>query len=260
MGYFSTPIAVTALPEADAVRISVRASESRVDEWTVLHADVESVVTGYEDDFTGWRGVGELRVRVGRSGGDVAFYDGDDRALLRLGVSEVSSFLAHLHAALYELGGTPPARVASVKSSAAPVQNVNTSGASSINAAELESLRGMMQQIMMAVITLTSDVNRMMRQMAEREAERAAAPVMAAPMPVMLVSAPAAPVVVSAPVVAPVVVPEESEMFIPEMRTSDLTGAGLEAKEKAGAGDDLAAAAAALKAAKKRRTKKKEEG
>jgi hypothetical protein len=259
MGYFSTPIAVKPVPAAGAVRISVRASESRVDEWTVLHRDVESVLSGYEEDFFGWRGVGELRVRLGRSGADVAFYSGDDRALLRLSTSEAASFMAHLHAAFYELGGELPFSRHSVKPTETPSQSLAVPS-STAHVAELESLRGTMQQIMMAVITLTSDVNRMMRQLTERDAERAAAPPQ-----IVVVAAPtaAAPTEIKA-VVAPAPeaprAPEESEMFIPAMRASEITGTGLEAKEKSGAGDDLAAAAAALKAAKKRRVKKKEEG
>ena len=122
MGYFPTPIAVKPLPDSDAIRISVRASEARIDEWTILRHDVESVLDGYDDEYTGWRGVGELRVRMGRSGGDVAFYDGDDRALLRLSISEVASFMAHLRACMYELEGSvrlpPPASHRSAYASA----------------------------------------------------------------------------------------------------------------------------------------------
>lgn len=116
-------------------------------------------------------------------------------------------------------------------------------------------MRGVLQQIMMAVITLTSDVNRMMRQLAEREAERVVQP------QVVIMPAPAAvPQVMQVEVpAARVAGPEESEMFIPSMRPSEISGAALEASEKSGDGDELAAAAAALKAAKKRRTKKKED-
>jgi hypothetical protein len=254
MGYFSTPIAVKASVDDDAIRVSVRASETRVDEWTILRGDVRSVLEGYDDDFTGWRGVGELRVRVGRSGGDVAFYDGDDRALLRLGPSEVGSFLAHLRAAYNELPaemirGPVPVRLDYLP----PLPSASTPVAAPAVTADLEPLRGMMQQVMMAVITLTSDVNRMMQRLAEREAERATAP----PVQQVIQVVQAQPV--SAPVVTPAA-PTESDMFIPSMESSDLSGAGLEAKEKTGSGDELAEAAAALKAAKKRRsTKKKEE-
>jgi len=236
MGYFPTPIAVKPLPDSDAIRISVRASEARIDEWTILRHDVESVLDGYDDEYIGWRGVGELRVRMGRSEGDVAFYDGDDRALLRLSISEVASFMAHLRACMYELEGSvrlPP-----------PPSHRSSSG-------DLESLRGTMQQIMMAVITLTSDVNRMMRQMAEREAERAVTPAQ-----VVVMAAPGAAGQAATPIARTV---EDGDMFIPTMNPSDLTGASLEATEKSGSSDDLAAASAALKAAKKRRTKKKEE-
>jgi hypothetical protein len=253
MGYFSTPIAVKPLPGLDAVRISVRASESRVDEWTVLRPDVESVLDGYEDEFNGWRGVGELRVRMGRSGGDVAFYNGDDRALLRLSAPETASFMAHLRSSLYELDPdlvvrleprSPPRAEPPPQQQAAP----------QIAASDLESIRGMLQQVMLAVITLTSDVNRMMQRQAERDAERAALP---APAPqVIQVVQPVAPVVAS---VAAPLIPQDAEMFIPSMGTSELAGAGLEAKEKSGSGSDLAEAAAALKAAKKRRTTKKKE-
>jgi len=248
MGYFPTPIAVKPLPDSDAIRISVRASEARIDEWTILRHDVESVLDGYDDEYTGWRGVGELRVRMGRSGGDVAFYDGDDRALLRLSISEVASFMAHLRACMYELEGSvrlpPPPSHRSAYASTSDSASASASG-------DFESLRGTMQQIMMAVITLTSDVNRMMRQIAEREAERAAQPAQ-----VVVMAAPGAAGQAATPVARTV---EDGEMFIPTMNPSGLTGASLEATEKSGSSDDLAAASAALKAAKKRRTKKKEE-
>ena len=255
MGYFSTPLAVKPLPENDSVRISVRASETRVDEWTILRSDVESVLDGYEDDFFGWRGVGELRVRMGRSGSDIAFYDGDDRALLRLSPSEAASFMAHLRACLYELesAGSPPAPPRHVAGPAAPPVQAGVI-APVIASSDIESLRGMLQQVMLAVITLTSDVNRMMQRQAEREAERAALP---APVPhVIQVIQPMAPV---AATVEARSAPEDSDMFIPSMGTSELAGAGLEAKEKSGSSSDLAEAAAALKAAKKRRSTKKKE-
>lgn len=256
MAHFSTPLLVRPLPEEDAIRISVRASENRIDEWTVFASDIEEVLAA-DEDAKDWRGTGELRVRLFPGGGDVAFYDGDDRVLIRLGAGEIASFLAHLHAAMYELPPVQGIRQKTRKVAAAPIIAVQPEAPrSGGNGNEVEALRGMMQQIMLAVVTLSSDVNKLMGRLIEREAERNAAPPPPPPAPpIVQIIQPQAPAAV---IMTASVESDEPSIFIPDRVGTDFTGEGMAAKTVSSDGDDIAAAAAALKAAKKRRTKKKE--
>ena len=106
MSYFPSPIQVTAQPASCTVRVSVRASESRIDEWSIEAEDVWSVLSWPLKD--GWRGEGNLRILVGRSGGSVAFHAASgDRAIMRASNGIIESFLAHLHAAYTELPTLP---------------------------------------------------------------------------------------------------------------------------------------------------------
>lgn len=221
MGHFANPLVVTPRPELNAVRISVRASESRIDEWTVSAADVASVLNW--DNSSGWRGAGELRVLLDRAGGSVSFSNGSgDRAIIRGPESMAYSFLAHLQAAYdaLPLEQSPQVVVQSVPAQkqqtvAAPVaQEVLTSIQQQVSQNHAELLQ--------TIATLTAAVQTAL-----------AAP--SAPLPVLQ---------------SPSVVTTSEPVFIPSVSTT-VEGTGLTADEKTSAADDLAAAAAALKAAKK---------
>jgi hypothetical protein len=254
MSHFSAPLNVKAVPELNAVRISVRASETRIDEWTISATDVESVLTAPET--ADWRGSGEVRVQLSTLGGSVAFHSpGGDRAIIRGPESMVNSFVAHLQAAYAAL---PPSDITvsryqsasamKVPASAAlvPVETVSgtappTSGAVpapvdlSAHAAQLAALFEQSTAILENLTLLSQIVQKLVARPS------------VAPAPVPTVSTG------SAVLQEPEFTPTADQVFIPSISTS-LSGNGLGADEKSGAGGDLTAASTALRAAKKKKT------
>lgn len=224
MGHFSNPLVVTAKPEENAVRVSVRASESRIDEWTISAEDVASVLNW--DNSNGWRGAGNLKVLLDRTGGSVSFRNGSgDRAIIRGPESMAYSFLAHLQAA-YDTLPLEPVETVSV------VRVASSQTRSATESATPEALTAIQQQVAQNHSELLSTI-----------AGLAAAVQTALQTP----SAPA-------PVLQSERVPTISDaVFIPSVSTT-VEGTGLTADEKTSSADDLAAAAAALRAAKKQTT------
>jgi hypothetical protein len=213
MSHFANPLKVTAMPATWSVRISVRASDTRIDEWSITSSDVQSVLTW--PDGAGWRGNGELRVLLDHTGGSVAFHSpSGDRAIIRGPESMIHSFLAHLQAAYDELPASGPEHL--------PPPPPMKFFPYSYGSAAPESPG--MQEVLSAIQSLS-------------DAVRTALAASPAPQP-MIQSAG---------------VPTLSEsVFIPSVLTT-VEGTGLTADEKTSEATDLAAAAAALKSAKKKK-------
>jgi hypothetical protein len=221
MGHFAHPLQVTPFPATRSIRISARASDTRIDEWTIPAADVLDVL-GWPTD-AGWRGSGQLRVLIDGTGGSVAFVaQSGDRAIIRGPESMAQSFLAHLRAAYEELpsesGETPYTYV--------PVPSVAAEG-----------LAALQQQVTQGHNSILTSMQELMN------AVQAIARNQSAPVPQ---TAPQAPIY-TPPVLQGV---EEASVFIPSVST-DVEGTGLTAEAKTSSADDLAAAAAALKLAKR---------
>ena len=228
MGHFANPLQVTAVPSSRSIRVSVRASDTRIDEWTISAADVDSVLSW--DNGTGWRGNGELRVLLDRTGGSVAFHSTTgDRAIIRGPESMVYSFLAHLQAAFDELPSVLPE-----PQPKAAVQVVYTPVPAAPQASPVsqEILSAIQQQVAQGHAELLTSIQQL------ASVVRTALATSPAPAPVLQSSS----------------VPTTSDpVFIPSVSTA-VEGTGLTADSKTSDAGDLAAAAAALKAAKKNTT------
>jgi hypothetical protein len=248
MSHFSNPLNVKAVPELNAVRVSVRSSEHRIDEWTISALDVESLLTAPET--SDWRGNGEVRVQTNTMGGSVAFHSsGGDRAIIRGPESMVHSFVAHLQAAYAAL---PPSDITVSRYQSTPTIAVPASAAVEVStpptswavpasvdlSAHAAQLAALFEQSTAILGTLT-----LLSQIVQKLAARADV----APAPVPTVSTG------SAVLQEPEFTPTSDQVFIPSISTS-LSGNGLGAEEKSGAAGDLTAASTALRAAK---TKKK---
>lgn len=221
MGHFANPLVVTPRPDLQAVRISVRASESRIDEWTVSAADVASVLNW--DNDSGWRGAGELRVLLDRSGGSVSFRNGSgDRAIIRGPESMAYSFLAHLQAAYDALPPAPEEQVVVQTVTAPRTLPPPTPVGQEVLTSIQQQVSQNHAELLQTIATLTAAVQTALA------TPSAAHPVLQSPG----------------------VVTTSEPVFIPSVSTT-VEGTGLTADEKTSAADDLAAAAAALKAAKK---------
>jgi len=227
MAHFANPLHVTAMPSSCSVRISVRASETRVDEWSITAADVRSVLEWSSDE--GWRGNGELRVLIERASGSVAFHSSSgDRAIIRGPESMVHSFLAHLQAAHDALPSAAPEAFSGGNHPVTYDTSASTAPAT-IPAATQEVLAAIQLQVAQSHAELLSTIHQL-----------------AAAVSTALSSAPAGP-----PVLQVTSLPTSSEtVFIPSLLTS-VEGSGLAADEKTSEAGDLTAATAALKAAKK---------
>lgn len=215
MSHFANPLKVTAMPATWSVRISVRASDTRIDEWSITASDVQSVLT--RPDGTGWRGDGELRVLLDHTGGSVAFHStSGDRAIIRGPESMIHSFLAHLQAAYDQLPGSAPEQLPTSPA-------ITKYFPYSYGSAPSESSG--MQEVLNAIQCLS-------------DAVRTALAASPAPQPM----------------IQSVGVPTFSEsVFIPSVLTT-VEGTGLVADEKTSGATDLAAAAAALKSVMKKNT------
>jgi hypothetical protein len=100
MPHFPATFAVKSYPERHTIRVSVRVSETRVDEWWVPGEDLPELLAATNG---GWRGSGSIRVRLRKDMADVALASGDRRTLLRVSVPEGKLLLARLRTAEMEL-------------------------------------------------------------------------------------------------------------------------------------------------------------
>jgi hypothetical protein len=84
------------------LRVSVRVSEMRIDEWWIPAVDARDVLA--LEGVEGWRGHGALKIRFSSGSADVALYDkGGNRTVIRAFSSAVKLFLAQIRAALIDV-------------------------------------------------------------------------------------------------------------------------------------------------------------
>lgn len=102
MPHFSDTFHVKPDLSRGEIRVSVRVSENRVDEWWISAIDVREVIALEGQD--GWRGDGSLKIRFNNGSADVALYDaGGNRTVIRAFSSAVKLFLAQLRACVSEV-------------------------------------------------------------------------------------------------------------------------------------------------------------
>jgi len=102
MAHFPTTFAVKPDMTRGEIRVSIRVSEARIDEWWIPAADVREVLA--LEGVEGWRGDGSLRLRFNQSSADIALYDsGGNRTIVRVFSSAAKLLCAQLRAAVADV-------------------------------------------------------------------------------------------------------------------------------------------------------------
>jgi hypothetical protein len=237
MSHFPNPFQVTPQAALGSIRISIRASDSRIDEWLIEPEDVLSVLTWTSTE--GWRGGGSLRVMLDQNGGGVAFHSPDGtRSIVRASSGVIDSFLAHLHAA-YEM---LPSKPETLMSELPDISRVSKPPSNSINSALADAAEHLIDginnltlghQLVLARIQQLTDAIQLLQQS-------------------IVLSAGAQPHYMAPEPTAPSVGGKDAPMYVPSLAAA-IEGTSIPLTEKVSSADDLADAVSALQAVKQQK-------